>query len=397
VSAVTGTPGVSLGGLRAAGARLAVVWPTAITAIYLTALILPALSANHWDASVFVQFGHPLASWMRLPAGAPVSGDGFDGQIYWLQATDPLLRHPSTLAALVHLFPGYHLQRVAYPGLAWLLAGGSRGALPWSLLAINVAAVLGVTQAFTVYARGRGWNAGWALAVGLTPGLVMPVLRDLSDVLAMACLLGGLMAWQRDRPWWAGGLFAVAALSREPMVLVTTAVAAELAHRGWRQRRVRRAVVAVGRRGWPAIAVPLLAFAGWQLYLHTLATPTAAAAEAPVMPPFNDFVVSVRLALATHSPAAMIWVGLFLAITLWGMGLAVADLRFGVSAAAVAAVLFALTLPVIVFNAEYLSMMRYPAPMFLALLLVGLERRSRATLAACGAMTAMTFLFPVLL
>ena len=125
-------------GLGAAVRRLAVVWPTLTTAIYLALLILPPLSAGHWNAYTFVQFGHPLASWMHLPAGAPTFSDGFDGQIYWLQARDPLLLHHATLAALAHVFPGYHLQRVAYPALAWLLAAGRTALLPWTMLAIDV-------------------------------------------------------------------------------------------------------------------------------------------------------------------------------------------------------------------------------------------------------------------
>ena len=324
---------VSVDGIGGATARLAVAWPTLVTAAWLSMLVLAALAQGHWNPYVFVQFDHRWASLLPIPHGAPLYSSGFDGQLYWQQARDPLLLHHATIAELARTFPGYHLQRVAYPALAWLLAAGDDALLPWTMLGINVAAVLGTTFAFSLYARDKGWNPAWALAVGLMPGFLMPVLRDLSDVLAMACMFGALLAWERGRAWLTGALIAVAALSREPMALAILAIAIDLAGRGYRARSDRSQVRAIIRHGWPAIVIPVAAFLGWQQYIHTLHAPLAAAAEAPVLPPFNDFLITARAVIDQHQLGPTIWVLAFFVLTLAGLIVAFANLRFGTSAA----------------------------------------------------------------
>jgi hypothetical protein len=387
---------LALDGPRGASGRLTVAWPTLVTAAWLTLLILAALVQGHGSPYVFVQFDHRWATLLHVPHGAPILSSGFDGQIYWQQARDPLLLSQATIDHLARTFPGYHLQRVAYPALAWLLAAGDDALLPWTLVGINVAAVLGTTFAFTVYARNRGHHPAWALAVGLLPGFLMPVLRDLSDVLAMACMLCALMAWQRGRVWSAGVLGAIAALSREPMILCSVAFAIDLAGRCWRSRDDHGQVLAEIRRGWPAVIVPVAAFVGWQLYLHTLHAPLAGAAEPLVLPPFRGLLDVNRVVVGQHHLGASIWVVMFSVLTLAGLAVAFANLRFGTSAAVVLAPLMGLTLPVIAIE-DYWTLMRYPAPMVLVLLFTGLERRSRTTLAICGAMAGMSVLIPVML
>ena len=141
---------------------------------------------------------------------------------------------------------GFRLQRVAYPALAYAFAAGQAGVLPWSLLAINIIAVLGITAGFARWAARRGISPWWALAVGLLPGFVVATVGDMSDVIATGAMLGGLMLWQGGRRWPAAGLLALATLAREPMILAAGAVAVEAAAHAWRSRA--RAGAALGDR-----------------------------------------------------------------------------------------------------------------------------------------------------
>lgn len=292
-----------------------------------------------------------------------------------------------------HTAPGYHLQRPVYPALAFVLAAGQRDALPWTLLGLNVAAVLAITGGFAVYARRRGWSCWWALAIGLMPGLLMPTLRDLTDTLAIATMLGGLLAWESGRRWWAAAILAVAVLAREPMALAVVAIAIDAGGRWWRTRREPAALRRAGRHAWPAVVVPGAAFVGWQAYIHFRVRSGGAAASPPVLPPFKDFVDEVRSAINNESPFVALWDIIYLGLVLAGMGAALALVRRGTMAAGVAAVLFAVNLTVIVFGDQW-GDTRYSAPMFAALLLVGLERRSRPAIGICVAVAAMSLFVP---
>jgi hypothetical protein len=384
---------VSLPG-RALISRTSVLGPVLVVALVLALLIGARLSAYHGNPAGFVLFGQRYVQYTHPPAGAPInSPTGYDGQFYWIQATDPLLLHGSTLSDLVHTSPGYHLQRPAYPLLAYALAGGSRTVLPWTLVAINLLAVLGLTAAFSLYARRRGWSCWWALAVGLLPGLLMPTLRDLTDPLALAGMGAGLMAWERGRTWLAASLLSLGVLAREPMVLAVVAVALDAGWAWWRVHRTPGALRAAVRRAWPAVVIPAAAFLGWQAYIHARYGAGAAAASSPLTP-FKDFVDEVRYALAYDSPAGAVWDLVYLLLVALGMGAAVTLVVRRRTAATIAAALFALSIPVIVFGDQWADT-RYTAPLFVTLLVGGLEVGSRRTTAICAAVAGLTVFLPV--
>jgi hypothetical protein len=385
--------GVALPG-RALISRTSVLGPVLVVAMVLGFLIAARLSTYHGNAAGFVLFGQRYVHYTHPPAGAPInSTDGYDGQFYWLQATDPLLLHHSTLTDIHNTAPGYHLQRPAYPALAYALALGMRSALPWTLLAVNVLAVLGITAAFSFYARRRGWSCWWALAIGLVPGLLMPTLRDLSDPLAVAAMVGGGRARSRGRSWLAAGLLAVGVLAREPMMVAVVAVGLDAACAWWRVRRTPGSLRRAVRHAWPAVVIPVAVFLAWQVYIHARYSAAAAAASSPLLP-FKDFVDEVRYALAHDSPAGALWDLVYLLLILAGMGAAVALVVRRISAPTIAAALFALSLTVIVFGDQW-GDTRYSAPLFATLLLGGLELGSRRATAICAVAAGMTLFLPV--
>ncbi len=372
-----------------------VAGPVVVVAVGLAILIGARLLVYHGNPTGLIQFGERTVQYTHPPRGAVVeSAAGYDGQFYWIQANDPLLLHRATVPDLRGAAPGYHLQRPAYPALAYLLAAGQRTAIPWTMLAVNLLAVLGIAAGFAEYARRQGWSVWWALAVGLMPGLVLATMRDLSDPLAVACMLGGLLMFERGRRWWAAGLLSVAVLAREPMTLAVVALAIDAVARWWRLRHESGALRRVAGHAWPAVVVPAAAFLGWQAYIHARYGSGAAAAGQPVLPPFRDFVVEARRAIRDEPPLQAAWEVANLALILAAVGAAVSLLRRGVTTASVAAVLFALNLTVIIF-ADQWGETRYSAPLFAALLLSGLDRRSRVSVSICAAVAAMTVLVPI--
>src|SRR6185436_5709324 len=100
-----------------------------------------------------------------------------------------------------------------------------------------------------------GMSGWWALAIGLSPGVVLAVLRDLSEPLAIAGLVSGLAAWRMRRPWVAGGALTAAVLAREAMALAVVAIAIEAA---W--RRLARRDTSVVSDALRACVLPVSVF-----------------------------------------------------------------------------------------------------------------------------------------
>src|ERR1022692_4646636 len=107
-------------GLRMARAQASVAGPVLFVAVVLGIFIGVRLLVYHGNATGLIQFGQRTIQYTHPPGGAVVASPyGYDGQFYWLQATDPLLVHRATVVNLQHTAPGYHLQRLAYPALAY--------------------------------------------------------------------------------------------------------------------------------------------------------------------------------------------------------------------------------------------------------------------------------------
>jgi hypothetical protein len=164
--------------------------------------------------------------------------------------------------------------RVFYPVVAGAASGGSVGALPYAMLAVNLVAVLGGTLAVGLWLRARGAPVWPAALFGLFPGLVFAVFRDLTEPLAFALTATAVLAFDgrsRRRLVLSAALFALAALTRETVAPFALAAAAALVVEDraraddWRSRAAWRRGVLFALGAF----VPLLA---WRLfvsaYLH---------------------------------------------------------------------------------------------------------------------------------
>lgn len=379
--------------VRAVGRRSGrVVIPVLMVALVMALAISSDLSAYGGNLTGFIQFGSNFVSATHPASGALVQTPaGYDGQFFYVQALDPLLLHNSTLDSMRAAGSGYRLQRAAYPALAFLIAAGQVGATPFALLAINVLVLLSVTVGFAIYAQRRGWSTWWALAIALMPGMLLPALRDLSDPLACAAVLAGLLLWRSERRWPAALALTVAVLTREVMMLAVVAVAAEAAVRGWRARAVPAAWRNIASRVWPVLALPSVAFAGWQAYITArYGGPVGGAALGlPVM----NLVQEVRSALRIGSPLVAAWDVVYVMLILAAAAAALMSLRQRVtitSAGACALALGVLT-PTL---GDAWGDTRLSAPLFALLLIDGLQRRARLSVLISTAAAAMTIAIP---
>jgi hypothetical protein len=145
---------------------------------------------------------------------------GYDGQFFWRMAVDPLEwdlehRHHGVMFDSAHRPP-----RVGYPVLAWALSGGHAPWVATTLVMVNVLAfgVIAWLGALIAQRAGRLPIAG--LLVASTPGLVYALARDLSDAVALAAVLAGIVALQRGRFGWATAAWVGAVATREQALVV---------------------------------------------------------------------------------------------------------------------------------------------------------------------------------
>lgn len=380
---------------RARAGRLSLtqlLMPPGLVACVLALAIGVHLGAYGGNLTGFIQFGSVFAKATHPPPGALInSPQGYDGQFFYVQALDPLLLHQSTVNALRAAGESFRLQRVGYPALAAALAIGHASAVPLMLLAINVAILLLTALAFAAYARRRGWSTLWAVPIALTPGMLLPALRDLSDPLATASGLAAVLLWRSGRRWPAAAALTVAVLTREVMMLAVVALAAEAGVRAWRSRTTPTAWRGIVAGAAPVVLVPSLAFAGWQAYLAVRYG--GLIGGAPLSVPIFNLVREVRGSFASYPPAGVWDLGYALLI-LAASWAALRSLRAGVTV--VNACACALALGVLVPTlGDIWSDARLSAPLFALVLVDGLQRKDRRSVLIGTAAAAMTVLLPI--
>lgn len=185
-----------------------------------------------WVAAFFVT-GHQIRDFivigrtaiLRSSASAVIQYDphytyrdplGYDGQYSYFLALDP------GNARYYMDYPAYRYTRIVYPMLARAAALGRPALVPYTLLAVNLLAVVLGTLALAAWLRRRTLSPWLALLYGLSPGIFIATAGDLTEPLAYAFVIVALYLLEhggRRELAAACACFAVAALTRE-----TTAV-----------------------------------------------------------------------------------------------------------------------------------------------------------------------------
>ena len=372
--------------------RLDVFGPAAIVGLVCLAAIAIKLHSYGGNPTGFVQFGSKAAAIVHPPKGAYVlqGSVGYDGEFYY-----DLAAHPEISADVRQAFgqAEYRVQRIAYPALAAAAAIGRRDVLPWTLLAVNLLAAVALTLAMAQWSNGVGRSGWWALAIGLAPGVLLCLLRDLTDVVGLAALVAGLASWAAGRWQLASIGLVIAVLSRETALLALVAI-------GYDAVRRREAGDRAPGVRW-VLGAPFLAFVVWETYATSRFGGTLPLTTAPgsLWQPPGAGLVEQLGPLARQSPAHAAWDLAFAALTAAAVVAALAQVAHSrdwvVLLAGAQAVLTALFGSV--FWTDHWSFTRATLPLFALLLMSGLKTRSRAGPAVVCAAAVLTLAIPLAL
>ncbi|MGH2592807.1 MAG: hypothetical protein ACRDGG_04780 [Anaerolineae bacterium] len=166
--------------------------------------------------------GDPLAFAVICPDPVKIAIGrcGYDGQFAYHIAIDPVGGAQFTDV------PTYRYQRIIYPMLARVIGLGQAGLIPWALILVNLIALVAGTAILEVVLSESGASRWYALAYGLFAGIMMPIRLDLTEPLAYALALGGVLAVMRGQCRLSGALLALAALTKETTLLFVIGIVA---------------------------------------------------------------------------------------------------------------------------------------------------------------------------
>jgi hypothetical protein len=323
---------------------------------------------------VLVRFeGDPLAFALvgtRYGEGDPQGTQGYDGQFAYFIARDPLggWRHCDV--------PSYRYQRILYPLLAWALALGRPAAVGWTLIAVNLAALVAGTWWTERLLAARHISPWVALLYGLYGGLAAGLRLDLAEPLSLGLVQGALWAWERERRGGSAALLALAVLAKETALVAAAGLVLHL----MLERRWRTAAWVAATVGAPFIV--------WQGVLWGWLGQPGAGSGGAMATPFEVLPFAGLWRVATVSRSAF-WLllaiegPLFVLPTVWALAASLRDLLNRRWHPWVAILLAqAVALPFLPFSSwrEPLAMARLASGLVAATLLYGSLRRSRRVL-----------------
>jgi hypothetical protein len=205
---------------KARSARITSPWAVAaIVAAFYALLVTPGLVSNPFQfVNIGRQYIHKGTSSAAIDQHARAINHriGYDGQFYYFLAADPAHGKDYMDA------PGIIYSRIGYPITARALSGGNPVLVPYMMVLVNVLAAVAGTLAVAFFLRRNGLPPALALVYGLYPGLVMSVIRDLTEPLAFALAAGALVVFDARSKWrllGSGALFGLAMLTRETVAL----------------------------------------------------------------------------------------------------------------------------------------------------------------------------------
>lgn len=198
-------------------------WLVAALVLVVYGMWLLLFALQHGDPRDYIDIGRAFVGQSHASAAIGVDPTyrgyqryGYDGQFSYYIALDPLKAYHYIDS------PAYRYTRILYPLLARALALGNAGLIPYTLIAVNLFALVGGTFIVALWLKRKGVSPWLALALGLFPGLFFSLRYDLTEPLSLALVALAIYLFDfggSRRLVWSAVCFALAALTRETVAI----------------------------------------------------------------------------------------------------------------------------------------------------------------------------------
>lgn len=253
--------------------------PSVLVALFYGTIVLTLLATHAWDPLFFATVG---PQWQRHD---PELRKHADGTIFHDFATDP--------AGAIGRHARVRTARILYPLVARAVALGQADWIGWSLLLVNVAAIVLGTEIMHRLLERRGMPPPAALGYGLWCGLGLALLHGTAEPVAYLAGLAGIAAQEHDRPVLAGAAFLAALLTRETALLFVGPFLL-----------LGRPRDAAGRGWWAVPVVVLAAWGGWLATVLAVGQGSTGPWASMARPPLSGYLTT-RLA---DLPATVVFI-----------------------------------------------------------------------------------------
>lgn len=204
--------------------RRPLVLVATVVALFYGAYLIHAVTSGYGPRS-FIQLDRRLvvsshvSNAIHVLPGFPYTSPthGYDGQDYYLIALDPL-------DARYYVQSGtYYYTRALYPLTARLLALGRASLIPYTLILINLLAVVLGSSMLAAWLQRKRLSPWMALIYAAYPGVFIAFQRDLTEPMAYSLLATGIYTLEfggRRRVVLAGLCFGLAVLTRDKAAIL---------------------------------------------------------------------------------------------------------------------------------------------------------------------------------
>ena len=142
---------------------------------------------------------------------------GYDGQFFLTLGLDPFLSHTDTAKSLD--YPKYRVGRILLPLSAYIFSFGNRDIIPYTLVFLNAALILGAVILLSKKFHLDKINRWYALLFLCIPGLWIIFGFSTSEIMGGFFVVAGLYAQRLRKFAISAGLLSAACLAKEVTIL----------------------------------------------------------------------------------------------------------------------------------------------------------------------------------
>lgn len=203
-------------------------WPAVTLLITATAYLVfigLRLALHGFDPSFFITAGDRFCNTDLVPDKMIIleNSAGYDGQFYYRLALNPFTSKAFDFG--IHLDkPAHRQQRILYPVIVWLGSFGHAEYIPFLMIAVNFGALCLIGWFGGAYAQVIKRHALWGLVFSLYPGFILSLTRDLTEILEIVMLMGGLLLIRKSRQVFAAIFLTLAVFAKETALLLTVGI-----------------------------------------------------------------------------------------------------------------------------------------------------------------------------